>query len=550
MIKEKLITQNMKKILCSVLMAFIILSGMNSCKKEKAEMPAPVEGLTANPGNNRAELIFDAPPGAVKGKVFFGGGNFSEFDISDPNTTQKVIVDSLAEQEQVLRVVTINRDGVVSDPRAIKVNVYGSKYVSGLKPRKWADQVTNSSNSLEFRFDNAVDHETGVRIVFTNTAGSIDSVTMAANENSVAVNDIDTTKAYYYYSVYKPVPTAIDDFASPSVDLRTALMLEFKKAAWTIAGSSGEEGTHPAANLIDNNSSTAWHSRAGGSMPQWVTIDMESAKFIDGFYILNHPANGGAPQSLKFEISLDNVGWTTVLQADVAESYMRQRLPLAATVITRYVRVSVLATKDGAATQTRLVEVDAYNIQNISGDNGYVNSTAIALVNAKAPFVGDGSNPFPALGDFRMQKMLGWTHSDNAIVTYDNLGPAFSLFVAPPWGLGEVNNAKIYQSVNLQPGDYVLKIVPGMADGPVDVFGVVSKGASLPDYNNVATDATTISYANLVENQSKAVELRIIITEPTRVNIGFVYNLRSQFAANGTPWTSFKITSLDLAKVE
>ncbi|RZK47536.1 MAG: hypothetical protein EOO94_00375, partial [Pedobacter sp.] len=119
----------MKHILGTVLMSFIMMCGIISCKKDKADMPAPVEGLTANPGNGRAEVVFDVPPGAVKGKVFFGSGDFTEFTVTDPGTLQKVIVDSLPELEQTLRVVTMNSDGVVSDPRGIKVNVYGPKYI-------------------------------------------------------------------------------------------------------------------------------------------------------------------------------------------------------------------------------------------------------------------------------------------------------------------------------------------------------------------------------------------------------------------------------------
>ncbi|RYY21806.1 MAG: DUF5013 domain-containing protein, partial [Chitinophagaceae bacterium] len=424
------------------------------------------------------------------------------------------------------------------------------KYISGLKPRKWADQLTHSESSLEFKFDNAIDGETGVRIVYTNTSGAADSVTMSNTENTIAVNNIDTTKAYHYYSLHKPVPTAIDDFVSPAVDLRTALMLEFKKSGWTIVESSGEEAAHGASNLIDNNSTTAWHSQAGVGTPQWVTIDMESPKYIDGFYYINHPTNnGGGPKSVKFEVSQDNVSWVTVLQTDVSESYFRQRLPLVETTIARFVKVSVVDTKSATATQTQMVEIDAYNVQNVSGDNGYINSAPISLVNAKAPYIGDGSNPFPTLGAFRMQKMVGWTHSSNAVVTYDNNGPTFSLFVAPAWGLPAVANAKVHQSVDLQPGDYVLNIRSGTADGPGEVYGVVSTGVSLPDFDAVPTDPTTIGYRNLVENQSKTVEILIQVTEPTRVNLGFVYNLRSQYAATGTPWTSFKVIQLDLAKV-
>jgi hypothetical protein len=540
----------MKRILYLVVLILFLATGLLSCKKDKADAPAPVEGLAAHAGRNRAEVEFEVPSDAKSGKVFYGSGNFEEFTVTDATALQKVIVEELSEQEQTIRVVTMNGDSIVSNPRAVKVKVYGTNYESGLKPRKWADQVTNSATSLQFQFDNAVAGETGVRVVFTNTSGAKDSVLMKSALNMIEVNNIDTTKPYYYYSVHKPEADAIDDFFSTSVDLKTALMLDFKKAGWRIAGVSGEETGYVADNIIDNNSNTSWHSQASGAFPHWVTIDMVNPKFIDGFYYINYPGNGNGAKNVKFEISNDNTNWTTVLQTEVGESYLRQRLELSQTVVGRYLKISVLGSRNIGATQTEFAEIDAYNIQNVSADNGYLKSTPVALVNAKAPFTGDGSNPFPALGAYRMQKVAGWTHSSNAVVSYDNNGTTFSLFIAPVWGLGPVTNGKVYQTVNLQTGHYLLKIQAGKAVGPADAYGVVSSGGSLPDYTTVASAANTIKYVDLVENQNKTVELLIIVTDATTVNIGVVYNLRDQYGATGTPWTSFNLNGFELSKVE
>ncbi len=531
-------------------MMIIIIAGFVSCKKDKTDVPAAVEGLTAHPGKNRAEVEFAVPPNAIKGKVFFGSGNYKEFTVTDASAPQKVIVEELNEQEHTLRVVTINGDGMVSDPRAVKVKVYGANYESGLKPRKWVDQVTHSANSLEFKFDNAVASETGVRIKYTNTGGNDDSVTMSNAANSIAVDNIDTTKPYYYFSLYKPEAAAIDDFHSSPVDLKTALMLDFKKSGWKILEASGNDPEHVPASVIDNDPDSYWLSDAAATLPHSVTIDMESPKYIDGFYFLNPPGVGGGATNLKVELSADNVNWTTALQADVTESYFRQRLPLSQTAIARYIKLSVLETRVSSNTQSGFVEIDAYNVQNVSGDNGYTSSTPVSLVNAKAPFTGDGSNPFPALGAFRMQKLSGWTHSANAVVTYDNLGPSFSMFIAPVWGLPEVENGKVFQAVDLEAGAYILKVLPGGADGPAQVYGVVTSDNALPNYSNVPTASNVMSYANMVDYQNKSVEMRITVPQAMKVYIGFVYNLKSQYAQTGLPWTSFKINELNLVKAE
>ena len=532
----------------SLLLLACFAVGLGSCEKDKADMPAEVEGLTAYPGRNRAEVEFEVPAIAVKGKVFYGNGNFKEFTITDPSVLQKVIVDSLNEEEQKLRVVTISGDGTVSNPRAITVNVYGQAYESSLKPRKWADQITHSANSLEFHFEDAVEGETGVNIIYTNTGGSPDSVTMNRSSNVITIDNIDTTQPYYYYSVHKPEPGTIDNFFSSTVDLKTALMLNFKKSNWSITSSSGEDSGFPASNVIDNDQASSWHSMAGVAFPHWIIIDMESPKFIDGFNYINFPGQGSDAKNLKFEISLDNVNWTNVLQTEVSESYLKQQLPLSKTVVGRYIKVTVMGTVDPAATYAEMGEIDAYNLQNVSADNGYKLGSPLALQNANPQFVGDGSNPFPALGEYRMQKIKDWTHSPNATVTYDDLGKTFSLFVAPVWGLSEVHNGKVFQSVQLEPGNYLLKISAGGGTGPAEVYGVVSTGNDLPDFAVIPASSATLDYSTLERN--KNYELLISITEPTTVNIGLVYNLKSQYSSTGIPWSSFDINGFTLSSLE
>ena len=542
--------KGIKRFLFAIIFFVSVLPG---CKKDKAESPVPIERLKAFSGKNRAKVEFQVPADAKSGKVFYGAGNFKEFTVSDASAIQQVIVDSLPEDEQMLRVVTINSDGLSSDPRGVKVKVYGAKYLATLKPRKWADQTNNAANSINLAFDAAAADETGVWIVYTKTTGGKDSAWMDHSINVKQVDNIDVSEPYYYYSVFKPVAESIDEFHSTNVDLQTALMLNFKKDTWVIDGFSDEEAGQGAANIIDNNISTSWHYQANTAGPHWVTIDMGSPKIIDGFFYVNHQGNANQAKSVRFELSDDNNAWTTVLNADLKDNFLRQRLALTQSKTGRYIRVTVLESWNPAISGAQLAEIDAYNNQNVSADNGkdsYTTSTAIALVNAKKPFQGDGTNPFPPLGEFRMQRLLGWSHSSNATVTYDNNGSNFSLFTANVWGLPAVTNGKVYQTVTLQPGRYMLKIETAGADGPVDIYGLVTASGPIPDYTAVTTSASTMKYLDLIPNQNKTVELLFAVTQASQVNIGFVYNIRDQYGATGTPWSSFTINGLALSKVE
>ncbi len=545
----------MKKTAYLILPVLFFVAGLTGCKKDEAGAPPIIDDLNAYPGKYRAKLEFAVPAAARTGKVFYGSGNFEEFTVSDGSAAQHVVIEDLPEQEHIFRVVTINADGLVSDPRGIKVKVYGENYENTLKPRKWTDQITHSPTSIELLFDAAEASETGVRVVFTKTSGAKDSVLISNTQQSAELNDINTEEPYYYYSVFKPQADAIDEFYSVNVDGKEALMMDFKKESWTIAGFSDEEAGKSAELIIDNDIHTAWHSQVSGAQPgfpHWITVDMGSPKLIAGFYYVNFQGNGRSTKDIRFEVSDDNSNWTLVLETEVKDNFLRQQLPLAQPVAAQYFRVTAVNSWHEGASTTQFAEIDAYNIQNQSGANGrdeYTNTSQVALANATKPFQGDGSNPFPALGDYRMQKLTGWTHSPSAVVSYDNSTASFSLFCAPVWGLAPVVNGKVYQTVSLQPGLYSLKMDVGATDGPVDIYGVVANDATLPDYTAVTSSATTVKYVNLAEHQREIAEMMFAVTEASEVTIGVVYNTYDQYGATGLPWTSFGMNGFELAKL-
>lgn len=538
----------MKKNFNIFIVILFIGIGFASCKNDGSDIPIPATDLKAYSGKYRAKIKFAVSSDAKRGKVFYGTGNFKEFTVTDPTTLQDVIIDDLPEGELRVRIVTINADGLVSDPKSVLVNVYGANYENALKPRLWIDQVTNSATSLQFIFDNAVTTETGVRVVYTDTGGNKDSVFMSSSQNIIEVNNIDTTKVYYYYSVYKPNTESIDEFLSTSLDLKQMLMMDFKKDLWTIDASSSEDLDGMGANIIDNNDNSAWRPKNVG-LP-WITIDMGSPKIINGFYYVKKPENNNGPTKIKFEVSSDKTNWTTVLETDVKQSYLRQQLPLSNSVTARYVKLTIVSTINTTATQTEIAEIDAYNTVNISANNGYIQSTSIALVNAKEPFTGDGSDLFPAVGAGRMQKVFVWTHSSNAYISFDNAYGVFQPFTAPAWGVSEVINGKIYQKVSLDPGHYIVKFTSGSADGPLNIFGVASTGDALPDFTAVSTSANTIAYVNLLENQNSSVERLFILNNSISVNIGIVFNLYNALPVTGNAWTNFTLKRFELYKVE
>lgn len=87
---------------------------------------------------------------------------------------------------------------------------------------------------------------------------------------------------------------------------------------WKVVSVDSQEtvgADNSAANAIDNNSSTFWHTRWNDdlTLPHYITVDMGSSHRIAGFtYLPRQDGNSnGTVESYRFETSLDGHNWTT-----------------------------------------------------------------------------------------------------------------------------------------------------------------------------------------------------------------------------------------------
>ncbi|MDR2806139.1 MAG: discoidin domain-containing protein, partial [Dysgonamonadaceae bacterium] len=408
----------MKNIIC--LLSILFVAGWTGCGEEDGNTPSVAKDLKVFPGKYRAMLEFAAPADAKSYKLFYNNGEYLENPVSGTGGTQSIIVDGLSESEQVLRVVMLGENGIISDPKGIKVNIYGDNYQSKLKPRQLIDQSTPSSTSVELIFAAAEKDETGVYLVFTNTSGVLDSVHIGATQTVLNANNINLDEPYYFYSVYKPEADAIDDFPSATVDAQNAAMFNFEKEKWTIAGFSDQEPGGDghwglASSIIDDDVTTFWHSQVVGAqppMPHWITVDMQSEKKFSGFYFVQTQdmSESGLAKGFRFEISSDNNTWTNVLEGEFTTTRARQEFAFAQQVTARYFKITILSGYLDAF-WSQFAEIDLYNELNVSGMNGSI--ALDVLVNAKRPFQGEN----PLWGD-RMQQLVGWTHNPVDIVSF------------------------------------------------------------------------------------------------------------------------------------
>lgn len=528
----------------------LIISSFTSCNEDdNLSGPDTVSDLVAYPGRNRVKLMFNAPVDATHGRVFYGKGNFYDFSIDRSEPTQSLIVEGLPEQEQIIRVVIFNADSVTSDPKGVKIKIFGDRYQGSLSNRTLITQSTLSPTSIDMIFGNAKEDEVEVRVIYKNSSSQNDSTIVPRGQNTITIEDIDLSESYYYYTVYTPEPESIDYFYTPRLDAKIAAMQNFEKVKWLIAdfsdenpGSDGVWGL--SANIIDNDAKTSWHSM-NGEMPHFITVDMQSDKLMNGFYFVQTQDLNvrDLAKRFKFETSVDKQNWKVAKEGEFANDRFRQSIEFAGQVAARYFRITILDGYEGVD-YAHIAEIDLFNDENISGENG---PREIPLVNASKPFRGDGSDLFPAVGAGRMQKVDGWMHNENTYISYDN--GMFSLWSAAVWGIADVSNGKIYQSLELQPGNYTLNIDAGHTTNDLcaDVYGLVAIGDNLPDFPQVTTSTAVLGYSDLVAHKQSINVISFTLETSTMISLGVVYNTHSIYESLGIPWSDFIINGFSLA---
>lgn len=164
------------------------------------------------------------------------------------------------------------------------------------------------------------------------------------------------TKLTEYSTYVLPVVIASVDGNPDGIATNRVVYLVFKtgkplfisKTGWTINGVSSVFNAFAAANVLDNNNlTTYWASNITQQMPQWISINFNrDVTFTAVNYylppLLNYPALGGYPTSIRIETSMDGTSWTDkgVFEGNIADNM--QTLDVGLTTA-RHLRFTALA---------------------------------------------------------------------------------------------------------------------------------------------------------------------------------------------------------------
>ena len=120
-----------------------------------------------------------------------------------------------------------------------------------------------------------------------------------------------------------------------------------------VYASSQETGGESAANLVDNDPATIWHTMYSVTVaqyPHWVDFDAGEQRLVKGFvYLPRQDGSGnGDIKEYKLQVSDDGKTWSdAVAQGSFAPDKKAQRVMLQKPVKARYVRFTALSSQRG-----------------------------------------------------------------------------------------------------------------------------------------------------------------------------------------------------------
>jgi hypothetical protein len=146
---------------------------------------------------------------------------------------------------------------------------------------------------------------------------------------------------------------------------------------WTAHGASTVwQAGYEVEKVYDGDRNTYWHSALNG-MPQWIAINMDGYKRIDGITWVNRQdADAGAlPKHVKIETSMDGEVWKDALDIpELPNVRSMQVIELPKPAIARFFKTTVLSNWNDAP-YTYIAEVGIYSGEKPLGDYNWEKKT-------------------------------------------------------------------------------------------------------------------------------------------------------------------------------
>lgn len=329
--------------------------------------PGLVVGPKVLSGKYRVQITGSKPMGSKVNEIRVFWDYFTD-SVSykiDENTPENITIEikDLKEISYLFTIRTYNDKGDVSVPLELFGQVYGDKYIATLVNRNLITIAYNEQSEVKINFDQAFAGTVYTDLFYFNN--NEDSVTLRvpADQSEVVIADYNAAKPIQYITAFKPDSTSIDTFYS---ELNEMLEIGFPKLkVINFSSQHNANANMRAADVVDGNPATRWHTLVGKDYPHFVTVDMSIPRKVNAFEIFTHmvageQATNRAPVRFKLEISLDNTVWTDLGEFDFDRFDYRggQMFYIPGNQIARYFRFTGL---QGADKNMVLGEIDVHS---------------------------------------------------------------------------------------------------------------------------------------------------------------------------------------------
>ena len=178
----------------------------------------------------------------------------------------------------------------------------------------------------------------------------------SAKKDAVFCYTIDGSKKVQEYT--EPIPLrnggTVKAWYKDNKDISAVMKFEKIESIQmqVVYASSQESGDGDAANLVDGDPSTIWHTMYSVTVakyPHWVDLDAGEVKEIKGFtYLPRQNGNNGNIKDYSIQVSMDGKEWgDPVKKGTFANNSKEKRVMFDKPVKARYIRFTALSSQNG-----------------------------------------------------------------------------------------------------------------------------------------------------------------------------------------------------------